>query len=204
MELQSTESPFRLTRALLIGIGVAILALIAAATVALLNEDAAPSQRADAPGTTAPSEPALKQAAWHLDRRIVGPRGGKAKHPVLRLQATAAADVVKQFYDALLVHPEEFDALAKEHVSAQAATALKRSGIATAEQLDRVQTLRRAASVSLQAPAATRAAVNVAIKLRALTGEKHVRLRHLATLWLERAGGRWEVIAFEAEQKRIR
>ena len=203
MELRSTESPFRLSRALLVGIAVAILALVGAATIALLNEDAAPARRGETQ-EKAEARPVLKQAGWHVDRRIVGPRGNKAKHAVFRLQAAASADVVKQFYDALLVHPDDFEPFAKEHVSPEAAAALKRSKIATGAVLERVQTLRQAAHVSLQAPSASRAAVNVAVKLRALAGEKHVHLRHLATLWLERDHGRWQVIAFEAEQRRIR
>ena len=204
MELRSTESPFRLSRALLVGIGIAILALVGAATIALLNEDAAPPHRAERARKAAEAEPALKQAPWKVDRRVIGPRGNKAKHAVFRLQAAASADVVKQFYDALLVHPDDFQPFAKKHVAPEAAAALKRSNIATGAVLNRVQALRQAAHVSIQAPSASRAAVNVAIKLRALAGEKRVRLRHLSTLWLERDRGRWQVIAFEAEQRRIR
>jgi hypothetical protein len=203
MELESPGSPFRLSRGLVIGIGVAIVALVAAATLVLMNPDPTGTGGGGTPQATIPTQPALKQARWHLAKRIVGPRGG-AKGTVLKLQAAAAGDVVKQFYDALLIEPGSFDTVAGEHVSPAAARALAGSGIATGKDLDRLQTLRRAAAVSLEAPNGARAAATVRIKLRGFAGEKRVFLQHSSTLWLERTGKKWQVIAFEADQRRKR
>jgi hypothetical protein len=202
MEIESPGSPFKLSRGLLIGIGVAIAALVAAAILVLMNPDPT-GGGAVTPQATIPTQPALKQARWHVAKKIIGPRAG-AKGTVLKLQAAAAGDVVKQFYDALLIEPGTFEEVAREHVSPAAARALAGAGIATGKDLDRLQTLRRAASISLEAPSGARAAATVRIKLRGLAGEKRVFLQHASTLWLERTGKKWQVIAFEADQRRKR
>lgn len=199
MAEESAEKAPRRSKLLLIGVAVAVIALVVAATVALMNRDAGgPADR----GST-PTPPELKQARWHIETGVV-PKGSKGKRSVLKLQAAAVASVIKQFYDAFLIHPEEFSSLQGENISPGAAQAFVGSKIASGKTIERVQTLRRAAKIGLQAPTALHASARVGIKLRGKVGSKKVRLSHHATLWLERSGGKWQVIAFEADQRPIR
>ncbi|MEA2460197.1 MAG: hypothetical protein QOH90_374 [Actinomycetota bacterium] len=202
MEIQSTESTFRPSVPLIFGIAIAIVALVVAATFALTRREGKVAARpGDAPTVAAP---ALKQAAWHIERRVVGDSGGRSHKKVLKVQLAAVSATVTDLYDALLLHPEDAPQITHDHMSPAAARALGKSKIAFGGSIERVQTLRRAAAVSLQGPSASHAAARVAIKLRARTGKKEIHLQHHATLWLERAGSAWRVIAFDTSQRPLR
>ena len=203
MEIRSTESTFRPSVPLILGIAVAIVALVVAATFALTRREAKVASRSEG-GRDVAEAPALKQAAWHLQRRVVGDTKGPSHKKVLKLQLAAVSATVTDLYDALLLHPDTVKEFATDHMSPDAARALSSSKIAFGDSIERVQTLRRAASVSLQGPSASHAAARVAIKLRGRNGQKEVHLQHHATLWLERVKSNWRVIAFDTSQRPLR
>jgi hypothetical protein len=200
---ESEEVDSRPSTPLLIGLGVAILALIAAATIALIgNNSSSPVAKPSGSDSSNPQTPPLKQAKWQIQSHVV-PVATKAKKSLLKHQAAGVASVVKELYDALLINPGDFAQLEGHRISAKAAAALTGSKIATGKDVTHLQTTHRSAKIGLQAPSAVRASAQVDIRLMGLVGQKKVRLAHHATLWLERTGANWQVIAFAAGQNPI-
>jgi hypothetical protein len=203
MSEQSEENGSNRSKPLMIGISIAVIALVVAAAFALMNRDTKGPIDAGPDASPSPTQPPLKQARWQIEAKVV-PAGGKHKSKLLKLQAAAVGTVVKEFYDAFLINPGDFDSLVNKDISAEAAKVLAASKIDSGKTIERLQTLRRSAKIGLQAPTAMHASARVGIKLRGKVGSKKVMLSHQSTLWLERKGSRWQVIGFEADQRPIK
>jgi hypothetical protein len=203
-EKEESEEKKGVGRSLLIGIGVAIVALVVSAALVLTNGDK--TEPGAGPSTTeaGPDQPAIKQARWRVEGSIVGAESKGKRRQLLRQRIGVVSTAVKDIYEAFFVQPEMLADMQKAHFTRSAARALDRSKIVAGKDLERVKTLSRKAEIGLQGPAGAAASAEVTIRLRALAGKKTVRLAHHATLWLEHVGKKWLVIGFEAEQKPVK
>lgn len=182
--------------AIAIAVMVALVVTIAAAVMLQ------PGRRLLSRGGAAAEEtvPEVPQARWTFD---TGPAGGvgkltKQQSTALRRQRGPLRATVKSVYGALFLDPSALPAVLRSSFSPGAARSFKRAraGIAVAGT---VRTTYRGADISMQPLDGVRRAVaTVAVRAAEVDGDG--RMLHQATLWLERPGDRWKVVAFDVSQ----
>lgn len=175
------------------GILIATLVLIGAL---VLPNDAPSGTSAPAPeGKVAvgPDGEPLPQAKWEVK---VFPAGvgkpTKAQKKVVSAQREPLQATVATLFDSLLLD----DRVAGGVMTKEAAKALERSKLTLPKGMTEVQTMRRVAKVGVD-DKATHAAAKVVLTFKGSVDGKVAKLRQRATLWLEREGNGWKVIAFE-------
>lgn len=184
-----------------IAITVAMALLVTIAAAVLLQ----PGRRLLSRGATAVEEkvPEVPQARWSFD---TGPAGGigkltKQQATALRRQRGPLRTMVKSVYGALFLNPSALPGVLRSSFTPDAARSFRRAqaGIAVAGT---VRTTYRGAEISMQPLDGVRRAVaTVAVRAVDVDGER--RMLHRATLWLERPGTKWKVVAFDVAQSPI-
>jgi hypothetical protein len=124
----------------------------------------------------------------------------KRRHKVQREQVKS---VVREVYTALFLEPDSIRDVISERFSRRAGRALLRAGPGFRPGAERVRTVRRTANIGLQAHTASAAAAKIFVRARARGSGSVVKLRHRATMWMQRIEGKWRVIGFEVDQERL-
>lgn len=181
-----------------LGIGLALL---------LSSEDRTGRTRPAEPRPTTAERPAVsppprgvEQAAWKVSFSRAGTSGKLSPRAVTRLRAQRPrlTRAVRAAADAMFLGGE---APAASYFRGPARGALRRSSAGAPEGAKKVRTLRRTASVTIQATTARRAAAAVTVIARGVVGERDFKVRHRSQLWLERTKKGWKVIAFDIDQR---
>jgi hypothetical protein len=145
----------------------------------------------------------LDQAPWRIRTFPVGwdSEFDREARKRWRSQRSRVGTVVRRVYNRLFLGPRgRRNALTADFVSGSG-RALLASRAGLPRGATRVQTVRRTARIGLMAMRPTRAAAEVVIRVKARTERRRLRMRHRSSLWLERDGRGWNVIAFELSQK---
>jgi hypothetical protein len=183
-----------------------VLALASALAVAGCQDSQSPSaSRSQEPPSEQPEPtPEIPQAKWKMSTRPVGRAGKLTKRQVRRhkAQRPRVKGVVREVYEALFLEPESIKDVIAERFSRRAGRALLRAGPGFRPGAERVKTTKRIAKIGLQAHTASAASAQVFVKARARGPGNVVKLRHKATMWMQRINNEWRVIAFEVDQER--
>ncbi|CAN5602778.1 hypothetical protein BH24ACT26_BH24ACT26_15640 [soil metagenome] len=194
-----------------VGIGLAVLLPLVALGLLLGGRDEPSAQATkptvSRPGAARPAPPPIEQAPWRIDSSRAGAVAHMTKADRRRLgaQRPRVGALVRDLYDVLLLRPEDRAGAIRRHFARPAARSfmkLRRLGVP--EAAARVKTLRRRASIAIDAPGARRAVASVSVSAAGKVSPRWFRMTHEATLWLERAKGDWRVIAFDVEQRPVR
>lgn len=176
--------------------------VVAAGTVLVLRADDS-DERPPPPSRTEVIESGLPQAAWTLRTFAAGtggPPSAKARKAVRR-EKQDLVTVVTTVTDTLVSAPTEVEALAGKELSAAAAEALSRSGLAFPSGLTEVQAIRKKAAIGLDSNGGTRAAARITLLVKANAEGETVRIVADSRLYLEKRKGRWQVIAFDGTRE---
>lgn len=182
------------------GILIAALALVGA--LALPAEEPTPSSDPAPPAAaTGPDGQALPQAKWQVK---VFPAGvgkpTKAQKKLVTAQRPRLQTTVAKIYDAFLLSGD-LKPLQGKIVTAKVAKALGRSKLGLPKGMTEVSTKVREATVGLDNKA-THAAADVRLVFKGLIKSKRVTMVQNSTLWMQRNGRKWLVIAFDGEMGR--
>jgi hypothetical protein len=123
----------------------------------------------------------------------------KRRHKVQRARVKS---VVRDVYSALFLEPEALPEIISTRFTRRSGRALLMARAGFRPGAERVKTLTRRASIGLQAHTATAAAAKIFVRARAKGQDSIVRLRHRATMWMQRRDNEWQVIGFEVDQER--
>ena len=148
--------------------------------------------------TTRPRPPGFWRA-WLIGR----PLPKKRRDNAMRQRARIAAGI-KQAYEGLFLDPARLRRSLRGVATTTAARHLIREGAGVPVRATRVKTLARKARIWIQPGRLRRAAAKVVVRARATMGGKTRRVRHVATLWLERRGSKWRVVAYDFNERPVR
>jgi hypothetical protein len=180
---------------------VIALALIVGGLVAVLN---LPTSIAGM-SLVDPSRPAIPQAKWVIRAYPAGALGkvkGKELKQLER-QEPAIRDLIRSVYDAAFIdHDSLKEALNRGFIDS-AANALISARVGFPSSVSSVRTLKREASVDIDARRADHAAATVRILAKGQLGDRVVKISHRSLLWMEKDNGKWRVIGFELTQEPV-
>jgi hypothetical protein len=181
---------------------VALLAVAALVAYVLLDTEAGPRHRS----TPAPRAPAiLEQAPWRIQTYGMG--GGskltKQQRGKLRAQRAPITRLVKDLHASLFLEPSTRKRIVGRVFTTSAARSFLSARPGLLGDAETVKTIRRWGRIGIQAIGARRAAGTVAIVARVDRGEEAVRLGYRSDLYFEKSNGRWRVVAFATDQRRL-
>lgn len=174
--------------------------LVASAGVwALLAQTATQHRRGSALPVAAPE---IEQAPWKVTFSAEGRFGKptKSQREAFANQRKNVAAVITGIYDGIFLEPARLDAVVKASFSREAARSLRTNRLSFPKGATEVTTTYRRARIGLEAERANFAIGRVTVLATAMVQERKVELEHRSTLWLERAEGSWQIIAFDVEQ----
>jgi hypothetical protein len=192
---------------LLVG-AAALVGILVVAILVLQRSDVLPTTASSA-DDRAPIEvvdQAVEQAPWRV-RVFPAGAGGKpaaAQMRTIKRQRDALEGTVTSVYDALLLQPAAIASMSGKELTQGVASALERSKLSPSSEVEDLRTKKRRAQIGVQAKGAKHAAARLDVTATALVDGEPVRFRQQVTMWLERAGRTWTVVAFEGKQKRLR
>ena len=185
-------------------IGAAGLAALVA--VAALGCDRT-AESGEVTGRAASPTVEIEQAPWRIKMVAAGHKGRRPGKKVRRLVKRHRPQVraaVIDVYDALFLAPERRGDVLSRLFTSSAARALRRSQAGVPAEAEQVKIVARRATIGVESVGARRAAAGTAVKVRGRIDGRRFRLRHRATMWLERSNRRWRIIAFDVRQGPIR
>jgi hypothetical protein len=187
---------------------VACLAVggLAAFLAGLDDESPSPVTRPARPRTVA-SPPEVNHARWRIRHHATGGLGRltKAQRRRVGAQAPHVAALVKRVFDTLFLDPARGNRVVRASFTRPAArTWLGLRAAGPPRGTSRLALVARRAQLSLDARSATQAVASVRLKARGRIDRRRFRLRHEATLWLERSPGKWRVVAYTVSQRPVR
>jgi hypothetical protein len=149
---------------------------------------------------------AAEQASWSIRAYPAGLLAPLRKKEKARLrdQRKKLSSILREVYDALFFHPGGARRVLRRWFTARSARALLRSRVGPPSGTELLRTTKRVAVIGIDASSARRAAARVRLQARLLKDDRWLRIRHLSTLWFERSGGGWEIIAFDVDQEQVR
>lgn len=174
------------------------MAVIAAAMVAVLNLPTTTSGVA----LLSPVHPTIPQAPWRIKAHPAGSLGKiKPKHlKFLEDREPAIKSLIRDVYNAAFIDRDSLKSVLNKNFLGDAAAALLKADVGFPSGASEVRTLRREASVAIEAAHGTHAAASVHVLARGQLGDKTLRLAHRSLLWLEKSDDGWRVIGFEISQ----
>jgi hypothetical protein len=194
----------RISPTIWVGVALALVAGILVSLIVMRESGEAPSR----PGATSShggsTLPSIRQARWRIHSEVIGrPLPKKRRDNVMRHRARIAAGI-KQVYEGLFLDPARLGKSLRGVATSTAARHLIREGAGVPARASRVKTLARKARIWIQPGSFRRAAAKVIVRARATMGERTRRVRHVATLWLERWGSKWKVVAYDFKERPLR
>ncbi len=181
----------------------ALVALAGLVAYLVMGSDIGPMHRSTTPPPGAPV--VLEQAPWRI--QTYGTGGGakltKQQRSQLRAQHAPIARLVKDLHAALFLDPSARRRIVGRVFTASAARSFLAARPGLLKDAETVKTVWRRGRIGIQATGARRAAGTVAIVARVDRGEDAVRLGYRSDLYFEKSNGRWRVVAFETDQRRL-
>jgi hypothetical protein len=182
-----------------------VLALVAAILVSLIvprEGGEAPSRPGATSSDGGSTLPSIRQARWRIRTEVIGPLPKKRKDNLMRHRARIAAGI-KQAYAGLFLDPARLRTSLRGVATTTASRHLIKEDAGVPVKATRVKTLVRRARIWIQPGRFRRAAAKVVVRARATMGRRTRRVRHVATLWLER-GSKWRVVAYDFNERPLR
>ena len=200
----TAQNERRISPTIWFGLVVALVAAILVSVIVLREGREAPSR----PGATSSDGrstlPSIRQAKWSIRSEVIGrPLPKKRRDNAMRQRARIAAGI-KQAYEGLFLDPARLRRSLRGVATPAAARHLIREGAGVPVRATRVKTLARKARIWIQPGSLRRAVAKVVVRARATMGGKTRRVRHVATLWLERRGSKWRVVAYDFNERPVR
>lgn len=157
-------------------------------------------------GRKTEGNPALTQAAWRVKAYPAPSAAGitKEDRAVFVRERDEVVGTIQRLYEALFLKPDAVDKTVRVALTPAASKVLGDSRIGLHDRVEDVETTTRFVKVGIQVDEGLRAAAVVRVEARALRKSSPIEVWHRAKLWLEKDGGAWKVVAFDAEQGRLR
>lgn len=149
---------------------------------------------------------AIPQAAWEVKAYPAPGAQGVTKEARVAFERERddVVDSIQKLYEALFLKPAAVGKTVRTTLTPAAAKILDGSRIGLHDQVEDVSTTTRFVKVGIQVDDGLRAAAVVRVEAKALRKSSPIRVWHRARLWLEKDGGAWKVVAFDAEQGRLK
>ena len=173
-----------------LGVGLAVVLVIAAIAILLLMNQADKGRREGGRG-------AGPQAQWQFTSFPIG--GKKADLP--GAQEAAIERLIRRWSDAVYLYPADLRAATSRYFTAAAADAFRASDVGLPGNAREVQTKRRVARIWIDVDGARRAAARVQVVATGKSSSREFRSASESHLWLEREGASWKVIGYEVDQR---
>ncbi|HEX2294043.1 MAG TPA: hypothetical protein VHN37_01905 [Actinomycetota bacterium] len=156
-------------------------------------------------GRGAAVDPAIPQAAWEVKAYAAPTAAGinEADKAVFAREREDVVDTIQRLYEALFLRPDALDKTVRATMTDAASKVLAASRIGLHDEVEDVRTTTRFLKVGIQVDDGLRAAAVVRVQANALRRSSPITVWHRAQLWLEKENGRWQVVAFDAEQGRL-
>lgn len=195
--MSAIQESFRKQRVPLVAIALALL--LGAGAWLLVSRTTAEHLTAPDYPTAAP---AVEQAPWKVDYSDSGRTTGLSNKEKARyaLQRKRVGALVTDVYDGIFLNPTQLNDLIKRFFSPDAARSIASAKLGLPASLSDVAATKRKAEIGLDAGTADFAIAEVVIVAKASAGDRDVKVEHESTLWLERFGNDWKIIAFDLEQ----
>lgn len=141
------------------------------------------------------------QAEWKIETSSVGGEHFRKKQPPPPAEQSRTLErLVREFHDTMFFRPGELGEVTKQYFTSGAADDLKNSKVGLPKDARTVRTLTRKARIGIDADGAKRAVAFVEIVAEGQTGKGDFHSATKSTLWMERDGSKWKVIAFDFKQ----
>jgi hypothetical protein len=157
-------------------------------------------------GRGATGDRAIPQAAWEVKAYPAPSAAGLTPEDkaAFRKEREAVVGRVQRLYDGLFLEPDAVDGIVRSTFSRAAAKELAGSRLGLHDRVEDVRTTKRFVKVGIQIDEGRRAAAVVLVEARALRDSSPIHVWHRARLWMEKGEGGWTVVAFDAEQGRLK
>jgi hypothetical protein len=175
--------------------------VVASVAVAALGDDPAPPPEAGAGRALVD----ISAVPWTTDVYPVGAAGplrGIAKNR-FDGQRDPIRTVVRNVAEAAVLSDGDIAPWVRALLTRPAAVALRADRTGIPPKASDVEMTMRRARIGMQAPAMRAAAARVRIEMRGSIDGRSVAWRDDLTLWLERSGGSWRVIAFDLDRTQL-
>lgn len=148
---------------------------------------------------------AIPQAEWQVKAYPApGAAGiGRADRQAFTRERDDVVAAIQRLYEALFLRPDSVERTVRSTLTPAASRVLEGSRIGLHDKVEDVRTTARFLKVGIQVDDGVRAAAVVRVEARALRKSSPIHVWHRAKLWLEKDGGAWKVVAFDAEQGRL-
>lgn len=181
-----------------LAVGVFSVVAIAALAIILLLRTGSPQVQLGEAGERGVEN----QANWKIKSFTTGGKHPSGEHPKPPKQQTKAIEqLVRDWNDALILSPGQFGDITKKYFAPPAGNAISSSDFGLPQSANQVDTTKRRARIGIEADGAKRAVVDVSIVARGKSDEGEFRTESDSTLYLERTGSKWHVIAFDVDQR---
>lgn len=199
--MSTTAPPSRLGWRLLPAVLTAVAALIAASLmIAALRDNPVTVFSLD--GVHVPPPVAADGPPWDTAAFPVGMHRALDRNQRSRFETQRARvrTVTQDLIDALILDPSSITAAARASMTSSAAKAIRRATPLVPARATAVEATRRVGRIGIQAPAFKAAAAEMKVTLRATVDGRRVKWRDNVTLWMERDGKTWRVLAFDVDR----
>ncbi|HYN35412.1 MAG TPA: hypothetical protein VEV82_00390 [Actinomycetota bacterium] len=181
-----------------LAVGVFLVVAIAALAIILLLRTGSPQVQLGEAGERGVEN----QANWKFKSFTTGGKHPSGEHPKPPKQQTQAVEqLVRDWNDALILSPGQFGDITKKYFAPPAGNAITSSDFGLPQSANQVDTTKRRARIGIEADGAKRAVVDVSLVARGKSDEGEFRVESDSTLYLERTGSKWHVIAFDVDQR---
>ena len=116
------------------------------------------------------------------------------------IQRARVRAVTHDLIDALMLDPSTITAASRATMTSSAAKAIRRAIPLVPAHATAIEAIRRVGRIGIQAPAFKAAAAEMKVTLRATVDGRPVKWRDNITLWMERDGKTWRVLAFDVDR----
>ena len=199
--MSTTVPPARLGWRVLPAVLAAVAAVIATSLViaALRDEPVTVVARGatEVPLPVRAAGPAWDTAAFPVGMHRALDRSQRAR---FETQRTRVRIVAQGLVEALMLDPASVAAASRASMTSSAATAIRRATPLVPARATAVEAIRRVGRIGIQAPAFKAAAAELKVTLRATIDGRTVKWRDNVTLWMERDGRTWRVLAFDIDR----
>lgn len=148
----------------------------------------------------------IEQAAWQVKAYPAPGAAGITKddRAVFTRERDEVVGAIQNLYDGLFLRRDAVNETVRATMTPAASKVLADSRIGLHDRVEDVKTTVRFIKVGIQVDEGLRAAAVVRVEAEALRKSSPIEVWHRAKLWLEKEDGDWKVVAFDAEQGRLR
>jgi hypothetical protein len=192
----------RVLKVVAVVVAVAVAAGLVVAFVWRGNDSPPTASGTAGSSTPRPAPKPLPQAKWRIRAfpSAVTKHVTKKDLKVARKQGRRATQAIENVYNALLLDPPSADRVIRAHFEAASAQAFLRARPRISSRITRIRTTDRRIRIGVDAGSSQRAVATVSVSFKGKRGSERVKVKHRATLWLERVHHSWKVVAWRARR----